>query len=209
MILPCCETIDAEGRQPMSYSIATLLTRNLSDVFENDPARQSKRSSPKIVRSTNPEASIMAAMRSIGSRARSRPLTLTFDISQLPSLRKWAMAAGSNGYRARRVTRQLTPGLISSLPETVGLLQFISFSTSYPELDHAVRLPCGVGLARRSRPALPSGYVRDVILPPACCCPQKLRSLGGGLRSRRKPAFGVGTALRTESDWRCLGIGRT
>ena len=48
------------------------------------------------------------------------------------------MAAGSNGYRAALVTRQLTPGLISSLPETAGLLQFISFSTSYPELDSAV-----------------------------------------------------------------------
>src|SRR2546425_6523469 len=41
MILPCPETIDAERRQPMSYSISTLLTRNLSDVFgENDPARR-------------------------------------------------------------------------------------------------------------------------------------------------------------------------
>src|SRR5436190_20149108 len=49
---------------------------------------QSKRSSPKIVCSPSPGASIMAAMRSIASRARSRPLTLTFDISQLPSLRK-------------------------------------------------------------------------------------------------------------------------
>ena len=51
------------------------------------------------------------------------------------------MADGSNGYRAALVSRQLTPGLISSLPETAGLLQFISFSTSYPELDSAVRLP--------------------------------------------------------------------
>src|SRR5438309_11616181 len=41
MILPCPETIDAERRQPMSYSISTLLTRNLQDVFgENDPARR-------------------------------------------------------------------------------------------------------------------------------------------------------------------------
>ena len=34
------------------------------------------------------------------------------------------MADGSNGYRAALVSRQLTPGLISSLPETAGLLQF-------------------------------------------------------------------------------------
>ena len=31
--------------------------------------------------------------------------------------------------------RQLTPGLISSLPETAGLPPFISFSTSCPKLD--------------------------------------------------------------------------
>jgi hypothetical protein len=54
------------------------------------------------------------------------------------------MAAGSNGYRAALVRRQLTPGLISLLPETAGLPQFISFSTSYPELDSAVRLPYAV-----------------------------------------------------------------
>ena len=34
------------------------------------------------------------------------------------------MADGSIGYRAALVRRQLTPGLISSLPETAGLLQF-------------------------------------------------------------------------------------
>jgi hypothetical protein len=44
------------------------------------------------------------------------------------------MAVGSNGYRAALVRRQLTPGLISSLPGTAGLPQFISFSTNYPEL---------------------------------------------------------------------------
>jgi hypothetical protein len=49
------------------------------------------------------------------------------------------MAGGSNGYRAALVSRQLTPGLISSLPRTAGLPPFISFSTSYPELDSAVR----------------------------------------------------------------------
>src|SRR5438105_14518240 len=43
------------------------------------------------------------------------------------------MAGGSNGYRAARVRRQLTPGLISSLPGTAGLPPCISFSTSYLE----------------------------------------------------------------------------
>src|SRR5207237_10855641 len=68
-------------------------------------------------------------------------LTLTFDINPLPGPRNWAMACGSNGYRAALVRRQLTPGLISSLPGTAGLPPFISFSTSYPELDSAVRRP--------------------------------------------------------------------
>src|SRR5882762_4953446 len=90
--------------------------------------------------STTPaKASTVAATRSIASRAQSRLLTPTFDISQLPGPRKGAMAAGSNGYRAALVRRQLTPGLISSLPGTAGLPPFIFFSTSYPELDSAER----------------------------------------------------------------------
>jgi hypothetical protein len=51
------------------------------------------------------------------------------------------MAGGSNGYRAALVRHQLTPGLISSLCGTAGLPPFISFSTSYRELDSAVRRP--------------------------------------------------------------------
>ena len=77
----------------------------------------------------------------IGSRARSGLLTLTYDIRQLPRPRNWAMAGGSDGYRAALVRRQRTPGLISSLPGTAGLPPFISFSTSSPELDSAVRPP--------------------------------------------------------------------
>jgi len=45
---------------------------------------------------------------------------------------------GSDGQRAALVRHQLTPGLISSLPGTGGLPPFISFSTSYPELNSAV-----------------------------------------------------------------------
>ena len=71
----------------MSYSISTLLTRNLHDVFgENDPrvgARRLTKSSPMIACSTIPrEASTEAATRSIESRVPPRLLTLTFDISQ-------------------------------------------------------------------------------------------------------------------------------
>jgi hypothetical protein len=86
----------------MSYSILTLLTRNLHDVFgENDlrvGARRLRRSSMKIACSTIPwEAFTEAATRSIESRARSRRLSLTFDISQWRSPRKWEMSGGSNG----------------------------------------------------------------------------------------------------------------
>jgi hypothetical protein len=128
----------------MSYSISTLLSRNLHDVFgENGPsvgAQPSARSLPKIACSTIPaKACTVAATRSIASRARSGLLTPTFDISQLQNPRNWAMAGGSNGYRAALVRRQLMPGLISSLPGMAGLPPFISFSTSCPELDSAVR----------------------------------------------------------------------
>jgi hypothetical protein len=54
------------------------------------------------------------------------------------------MPGGSNGYHAALVRRQLTPGLISSLPGTVRLPPFISFSTSYLELDSAARRYQGI-----------------------------------------------------------------
>ena len=76
-------------------------------------ARPSTRSSPKIACSTNPGASTVAATRSSAWRVRSRLLTLTFDISQLPRRKNWAMAGGSDGYQAALVRRRLTRGLIS------------------------------------------------------------------------------------------------
>src|SRR5260370_42475359 len=76
---------------------------------------------------------LTAATRSIASQARSRLLTLTFYISQLPSPRNRAMAGWSHGYRADLARRRLTPELISSLPGTAGFPPFISFSTSYPD----------------------------------------------------------------------------
>src|SRR6266487_3260566 len=92
-------------------------------------------------------ASTVAATRLIALRARSGLLTLTFDISQLQNRRDWAMAGGSNGYRAALVRRQLTPGLISSLPGTAGLPPFISFSTSYPERCEFLEQRCGLARA--------------------------------------------------------------
>jgi hypothetical protein len=136
----------------MSYSISTLLTRNLHDLFgENDSARRRAAIDEIFTEDGvfyDPSKGV-AATRSIASRARSGLLTLTFDISQLPSPRNWAMAGGSNGYRAALVRHQLTPGLISSLPGMAGSPPFIFFSTSYPELDSAVRRPMRrIGIAR-------------------------------------------------------------
>src|SRR5215469_15760652 len=105
-------------------------------------APPSTRFTVKIAFSTTPaRESIVAVTKSTASQARSKLLTLNSDISQLPSLRNRAMAGWSAGYRAARVRRQLTRGLISLLPGTAGLPRFICFSTSYPELDFAVRRP--------------------------------------------------------------------
>src|SRR2546430_14338885 len=103
-------------------------------------ARPSTRSTPKTVCSTTPAKEFTVAVtRSIASQARSRLLTLTFYISQLPSPKNRAMAGWSDGYRADLGGGRLTPELISSFPGTAGLPPFISFSISYPELNPAVR----------------------------------------------------------------------
>src|SRR5712692_6322105 len=105
-------------------------------------ARPSTRFTLKIAFSTTPAREcIVAVTKSTASRARSKLLTLNSDISQLPSPRNRAMVGWSAGYQAARVRRQHTLVLISSLPGTAGLPQFIFFSTSYRELDSAVRRP--------------------------------------------------------------------
>src|SRR5262249_16454115 len=68
-------------------------------------------------------------------------------------------AGGSNGYRAVLVRRQLTPGLISSLPGTAGLPPCLSFSTSYPELppmpNRMARRLLAQGASARRKPRSP------------------------------------------------------
>src|SRR5712691_2067862 len=114
-------------------------------------APPSTRFTLKIAFSTTPAREpIVAVTKSTASRARSKLLTLNSDISQLPSPRNRAMAGWSAGYQAARVRRQLTQEPISSLPGTAGLPPFISFSTSYGELDSAVRRLC-LGLANGGR----------------------------------------------------------
>src|SRR5258708_1195477 len=92
-----------ETRQAMSFSIATLLTRNLHDVFgENDPARRRAAIDELFTEDGvfyDPSGGVYRgrdATRSIASRARSGRRTRTFAISPSPSPRKSAMACGSN-----------------------------------------------------------------------------------------------------------------
>src|SRR4026209_506520 len=112
-------------RQSMSYSISTLLTRNLLDVFGgNDPARRRAAIDEIFTEDCvfyEPGASTVAATTSTAPRARARRLTVTFDFSRLRGRGVGQWRGGFNGYRTTLVRRQPTPGLISSLPGTAGL----------------------------------------------------------------------------------------
>ena len=127
----------------MSYSISTLLTRNLHDVFgENDPAR--RRGAVDEIYTEDcvfydPTKGVHRGRDEIDRVAGTiRATHPDFRYKPIAAPRNLAMEGGCNGYRAALARRQLTPGLISSLPGTAGLRPFISFSTSYPELDSAV-----------------------------------------------------------------------
>jgi hypothetical protein len=141
----------------MSYSISTLLTRNLHNVFgENDPARRRATIEEIFTEDCvfyDPSRGVYRGRDEIGRIAtRSGLLILTFDISQLPSPRNWATAGGSNGYRAALVSRQLTPGLISSLPRTAGLPPLSLFRQATLRLDSAVRGPAAAVRVESHRP---------------------------------------------------------
>ena len=70
-----------------------------------------------------------------------------YFVDQVGGNELWKNLGGASlRTRAALVRRQLMPGLISSLPEMGGLPPFISFSTSYPELDDLRR--CETGLRR-------------------------------------------------------------
>ena len=76
----------------MTYSISTLLTRNLQEVFgENDPARRRAAISEIYTEDCvfyDPSKSVYRGRDEIDRvAAKSRLLTLTFDMSRLPSLR--------------------------------------------------------------------------------------------------------------------------
>jgi hypothetical protein len=122
----------------MSHSISTLLTRNLHDVFgENDPARRRAAideifnedcafyEPSGVYRGRDEIDRVAGAIRATHPDFRYQPIAEPEELDNGGRIR-WVSAAP--------VRRQLTPGLISSLPGTAGLPPFISFSTSYPEL---------------------------------------------------------------------------
>jgi SnoaL-like domain len=127
----------------MSCSISTLLTRNLHDVFgENDPSRRRAAideiftedcvfyEPPKNVYHGRDEIDRVAGtIRTTQPDFRYQPIAGPEELGNGGRI-QWQGAV--------LVRRQLTPGLISSLLGMAGLLPFISFSTSYPELDSAV-----------------------------------------------------------------------
>jgi len=106
----------------MSYSISTLLTRNLHDVFgENDPARRRARltkCSPKIACSTIlREASTEAATRSIESRA-VKATHPDFRYQPIAEPEEVGNGGRVQWVSGRLVRSQHTLVLISSLPGT-------------------------------------------------------------------------------------------
>jgi len=92
----------AQRRQAMSYSIPTLLTRNLHDVFgENDPVRRRAAIDEIFTKDCvfyEPNGRVCHGRDKIDRVAGSSGLlTQTFDISQLASPMNWAMPGESDG----------------------------------------------------------------------------------------------------------------
>jgi len=122
----------------MSYSISTLLTRNLDDVFgENDHARRRAAIDEiftddcvfyepnGVYRGRDEINRVAGAIKATHPDFRYQPIAAPEELGNAGRVR-WS--------RAVLVRRPLTPGLISSLPGTAGLPRCISFSTSYREL---------------------------------------------------------------------------
>jgi len=124
----------------MSYSISTLLIRNLRDVFgENDPARRRAAIDEIYTEDCvfyDPSKGVYRGRDEIdrvaGAIKATHPDFLYQPITEPEESGNGGLV---DGYRADLVSRRLTPELISSLPGTAGLPPFICFSTSYPELE--------------------------------------------------------------------------
>ena len=96
----------------MSYSISTLLTRNLHDVFgENDPARRRAAIDEiftEIACSTSPEASTMAATRNRSRPSRHRLPSRRFGRRLRTKRQANSHTRHSGGSREYSVTRDIT-----------------------------------------------------------------------------------------------------
>jgi hypothetical protein len=128
----------------MSYSISTLLTRNLHDLFgEDDPARRRAAIDeiftedcvfydPKggVYRGRNEIDRIAGVVKATHPDFRYQPIAEPEEVGN------GAMAGGSNGYRAALARRAHTLVLISSLPGTARLPPFIFFSASCKFTEH-------------------------------------------------------------------------
>ena len=165
----------------MSYSISTLLIRNLHDVFgENDPARRRAAideiftedcvfydPSKGVYRGRDEIDRVAGAIKATHPDFRYQPITEPEESGNGGRVR-WVSG--------RPVRRQLTPGPISSLPGTAGLPPFISFSTSYPEsgLCRATSRSCARGVWRVARPRF---SIKSAIISPlsAICLAAKSR----------------------------------
>ena len=126
----------------MSYSISTLLTRNLQEVFgENDPAR--RRAAVQELYTEDgvfydPSKGVYRARDEINRIAGEiRATHLEFRYQPIAEPEETGNGGRVRWVAGRSGEAQLTPGLISSLPAMAGLPPFISFSISYPELNSA------------------------------------------------------------------------
>jgi hypothetical protein len=122
----------------MSFSISTLLLRNLHDVFgENDPERR-RAAIDEIYNEDvvfyDPNKGVYHGRDAIDRIAGVIKATIpTSAISRLRNRKRWAMAGGFNGYQAAPAKRQHTLERISSSPGMAELPPFISSSTRCPE----------------------------------------------------------------------------
>jgi len=124
----------------MSYSTSNLLLRNLSEVFgENDPVRRRAAIDEMWHEDDvfyDPNKGIYRGRDEIDRIADAIWVTHP-DFQYQPIAEPEQLG---NGGRVKWVSGhpgELTPGLISSSRETAGFPPFISFSTSYPDLDSA------------------------------------------------------------------------
>jgi hypothetical protein len=134
----------------VSYTISTLLTRNLQDVFgENDPERRRAAieemytedcvfydPTKGVYRGRDEIDRVAGAIKATHPDFRYQPVT---EPEELGNGGRIQWVSGHSGEAPDYA------GLISSLPGTAGLLPFISFSTNSPDHTAFQNLDCEAG----------------------------------------------------------------